>query len=241
MDDPLQFELFTPEGQRDVQALWARLNTGSHRPVAVTLTRNRVTMCSVATGPDGRVRLRLHEAFLAAPEQVLTALHNYIRTGRRHYWGPVAAFARTIPADRVAGETASRVPPRASRVHDLKTIAQRVNRHYFNGGLAYRIEWGRERPPARCRTRRQSRSIRFGTWIPGLRIVRIHPLLDDARVPEAFVAYIVYHELLHAVVPPRVINGRRYDHPPEFRLLERGFDGYDRMRLLSRELLDLLL
>jgi len=241
MDDPLQFELFTPEGRRDVQALWTRLNTGSRRPVAVTLTRNRVTMCSVATGPDGRVRLRLHEAFLAAPDPVLDALHSYIRTGRRHYWAVVADFARTIPADREADDTGARIPPRVSRVHDLQAIAREVNRAYFNGRIKYRIEWGRERPARRRRIRQRSRSIRFGTWIPGLRVVRIHPLLDDARVPEAFVAYIVFHELLHAVVPPRVINGRRYDHPPEFRRLERGFAGFDDMRRLSGELLDLLL
>ena len=73
------------------------------------------------------------------------------------------------------------------------------------------------------------------------RIIRIHPILDDKRVPREFVQYIVFHELLHAVVPGTVINNRRYDHPPEFRKIEKSFPKYKEMKKMSQKLLDVLI
>ncbi len=238
MPDAKQFELFEAAATRDLQALWTFLNTGSRQPVSIVLTRNRVTMCSVAFNRDGRVRVRLHEAFLRAPDAVIEALRGYLRSRRREDWDPVAVYARNIRTD--PGPPARRLPHRSSRVHDLAAIATDVNQRYFSGGIRYRIEWGRERPRRRPR-RGRSRSIRFGAWHPATQTIRIHPLLDDARVPAFFVAFIVFHEMLHAVVPSRESNGRRYDHTPEFRKLEQGFEEFPRCRELATQLLDVLL
>jgi hypothetical protein len=39
---------------------------------------------------------------------------------------------------------------------------------------------------------------------------------------------VVYHELLHADMPPVVHQGRRFFHTPEFRRRERRFRHHDR-------------
>ena len=70
--------------------------------------------------------------------------------------------------------------------------------------------------------------------------MRVHPLLDDDRVPRFFVEYIVFHELLHAVVPAEKSGGRRYDHSVTYRKLERSFPRYDEARALVPRLLKTL-
>ena len=238
MKDKQQFELFAPPPQRTPEAFWQHLNAEVGHPVSVTLTRNRVTMLSVSFVRDGYIRLRLHEAFLQAPDSIVADLVKYLRTRRRAYWDRVATFARDIATTNGAAH-ATRAARRKSRVHDLRRIAREVNRRFFSNRVRCRVEWGRER--ARRQRRTRSRSIRFGSWVATTRTIRVHPLLDDERVPREFVEYIVFHEMLHAVVPSRTESGRRCDHPPEFKKLEEAFPDQARMKRLSRELLDELL
>jgi hypothetical protein len=42
-------------------------------------------------------------------------------------------------------------------------------------------------------------------------------------VPRYFVQYIVYHELLHHLVPEARVAGRTLLHPPEFQRREQDF------------------
>ncbi len=47
-------------------------------------------------------------------------------------------------------------------------------------------------------------------------------------MPRAVVESVVYHELLHAAIPPVEQPGqRRQIHPPEFRRREREFAHFD--------------
>jgi hypothetical protein len=59
--------------------------------------------------------------------------------------------------------------------------------------------------------------------------VRIHPVLDQPAVPVWFVRYVLFHELLHAVLPPRRGRGSRWiHHGAEFRRRERDYADYAR-------------
>ena len=49
----------------------------------------------------------------------------------------------------------------------------------------------------------------------------LHRVLDQPSVPRHVIEAVVYHELLHADMPPVVRNGRRHFHTPEFRRRER--------------------
>jgi predicted metal-dependent hydrolase len=70
--------------------------------------------------------------------------------------------------------------------------------------------------------------------------VRVHPRLDDARAPEEFVRYILFHEMLHAVVTVQSDGRRQLMHPPAFRKLERSFPRLREMRSMARDLVDTL-
>ncbi len=235
----IQLDLFKVQQPAGENRLAAYLNESAKLPVEMVVTRNRVTMVSVQFPPGRPVRLRVHEAFLFAPPEVHAALRRYLRTRRKEAWKIVARYAGSISAGPSAAETASRGVTRG-RVYDLKMLYDAVNREFFNGGVKASIEWGRQRP-VRRKIRRRVTSIRYGSYHAGSNLIRVHPLLDDERVPQEFVRYIVFHEMLHAIVPPVIRNGRRFDHGPEFRRIEATYPGFSRMKTLSRELLDVLI
>ena len=227
-----QLELFAPHWMAD--RLEARLASDTGISVRVAFTRNRVSMLSVRVGPDGVIRLRLDRGFGHAPEPVVHALGRFLKGRRRADWLVVARFAGDLtPAPRapVARQLLTR-----GRVYDLAAIRDRVNREFFEGRLRCRIGWG-----ARGRRRRRAwcRTIRYGSYIKAQDLIRINPILDDPRVPPDFVTYIVFHEMLHAVVPSESGLRRRHHHAA-YRHLERRFPDYERMQRLSAELVNVL-
>ena len=223
-----QLELFSPV-RRAVPEVQSLLAAAAGRPVRLTLTRNRVSMVSVVFHP-AEIRVRMNEAFLAAPDSALQALGGYLRTRARAQWRLVGDYVRTLVPEsgrEPAGELRT-----AGRFYDLALILDRVNERHFSGRLKCRITWGRA---GRTRRRARSRSIRFGSYAKAQDLIRINPLLDDPRVPLEFVDYIVFHELLHAVVPVDAAGTRPYHHAT-YRSLERRYPDYDRLRRLSSEL-----
>jgi hypothetical protein len=202
--------------QRQARRLHTRLSSELGR-VDLHITDNRRRMITVKRRPS-RVELRLHHMFLGCSEKTLVA---------------VARFAR---GDNSARETIQRYiddhrdairhevdPSRLRHEGDCYDLAELldIQRARFQGVELddIHITWGRDG--------KGRRSIRFGSYDYDRRIIRIHPALDAEWVPEYFVAFIVYHELCHAVIPPREEGSRRLLHPPEFRELERHFPQYE--------------
>ena len=67
-------------------------------------------------------------------------------------------------------------------------------------------------------------------------MIRIHPLLDREMVPQWFLEYVMYHEMLHAMVPDRIDNsGRRVIHHEEFYERERQFHWFRRAKTWEQE------
>jgi hypothetical protein len=233
----IQHELFPDSTGISKELLCDLISDGSRLPVKLTITANRVAMASIAFTPGGLAKVRLHEAFLNAPHAVVEAIGQYIRSRRAEDWAPVADYAKAIvsgkkrPARRMKPET-------VGAVYDLKEVKNDVNKSFFNGRVSCGIEWARGRPAKRPGTR--SRSIRFGSWDADEETVRISPLLDDVRVPYDFIRYIVFHEMLHAVVPCANHGGRRSYHPPTFRILERSYPDVKRMHGLAKDLVKTL-
>ena len=92
------------------------------------------------------------------------------------------------------------------------------------------------------RARKPRKSIKMGSYSADARVIRIHPALDQREVPRYFVAWIVFHEMLHHVYKVRRgADGRRCVHPPEFLAHERRFRDFRRAQEWEQENLDLLL
>ena len=125
---------------------------------------------------------------------------------------------------------------------DLKTLFDKLNAEYFANALrGYTITWGRKRkyPWGRKRRHPPKEYFVFGTIQEEDKMIRIHPQLDAPFVPTWFLEYVIYHEMLHAVVPEEIDDyGRRRVHTPEFYRRERQFHCYHRARRWEDENLD---
>jgi len=167
--------------------------------------------------------------FADAPPPVHKAVATWIRSGNRapracaalDDW--IASALDSVPlAPRVVEEDAR------GTHHDLSVLAQSlVEREYaadFGPDSPLpAMTWGR-RGPSRTRN-----SLRLGSFDPDPRLVRIHPVLDQASVPEWFVRFVLFHELLHAVHPPeRGTDNRWVHHGSLFRRRERTYVDYAR-------------
>jgi hypothetical protein len=112
------------------------------------------------------------------------------------------------------------------RFHDLRAIFDKINGRYFSNRMrGYKIMWGRKRK------QKPKEYFVFGTIQEEDRVIRIHPLLDARFVPQWFLEYVIYHEMLHAFVPDKFDeNGRRIVHHEKFNSRERKFHFYRRAK-----------
>jgi hypothetical protein len=111
----------------------------------------------------------------------------------------------------------------SAQVYNLQDIFNRLNRDFFAQKLTTQIMWARQSAKARCYRR-------LGCYSPLQNLIKIHPLLDDQDIPEYFIEYVVYHEMLHAVYPPIKAYRRRAIHHRKFLEMEKIFPQYDKAK-----------
>src|SRR5687768_1946281 len=100
--------------------------------------------------------------------------------------------------------------------YDLDKMFSKLNRRYFDSSLE---------KPTLTWSQRKTRSI-LGHHDRVYETITISKSLDSAQVPDWFVEFILYHEMLHIKHAARMINGRRYYHTAAFRLDERRYAKY---------------
>lgn len=110
-----------------------------------------------------------------------------------------------------------RLLPPDGQVYRLEPLFDRLRSRYFDEAL--------ERPALGWSPTRSRRLL--GHYDPAHRAIVLSRILDQRRVPEYVVEYVLYHEMLHLIFP--VVHGprRRCVHSPEFRRRERRFPRYD--------------
>ncbi|TXD43489.1 M48 family metallopeptidase [Lujinxingia vulgaris] len=211
---PAGLRLSVPEAQALHKALEDRLGA-----VVLVLTDNRRRMVS-ARRIGTRIELRAHHMFVGCEAEVIDALARLAlraegldeaRATIRDY---IARHRDTIRFEVDEDQLQAR-----GQIHDLQAMLDRWRARFPVEELAdIVITWGRYG--------RGRRSIRFGSFDFDRRLIRIHPVLDQDWVPDYFVEFVVYHELLHALFPPRQTATRRVVHTPRFREMEARFPRY---------------
>ena len=196
--------------------------------IQLRITDNSRTVMSVA--PDrvcGGVRVRLHRMFLDADEEVVRAVAAWVKRPKSGAGAPtINAYIRANRhlMRRRERRTVSLQPQGAH--FDLQQLFDDLNAKHFGGAITAGITWGRRGVGAR-----RQRSIRFGSYTVEDNLIRLHPALDRDFVPEYFVRYIVFHEMLHAHLGiEESETGRRRIHTREFVRIERAYPGHARAR-----------
>src|SRR5215471_5060874 len=176
---------------------------------------------------SGRVYVRISDVFRSAPPEVIRALAFLLvarllsRKAPRELERRYRAYAfspEVLRASDLARRQRGRkvISTAIGRVYDLNRIFSRVNRRHFDGEIE---------KPVLTWSKRRTRSI-LGHHDAAHDTITISKTLDARDVPEWFVEYIVFHEMLHIKHPARIINGRRYYHSPAFRDEEQRFPNF---------------
>jgi hypothetical protein len=204
----------------DEHSLREYLEKKINRDVSLVVTDNSASMLSVKD--KGRaVTVRLHRIFLSAGREVIEEIAGFIKNEK----------GRTPHIRDFINRNTHRLrrrPPRNVTIrmrgecHDLSWIFNSLNEKYFGGNISASITWGRS-----CH-RRMARKRTLGSYSHHGDLIRINPLLDRKSVPQYFLEYIVYHEMLHADMGAGASQGRRSMHTKEFRERERLFHHYSR-------------
>lgn len=177
---------------------------------------------------SGQVYVRLSDLLKDCPPEVMRALafvlvarllgkkvpEAYERTYREYSLKPEVMRTSDI-ARRNRGR--KMVSTSRGRTYDLDKMFAKLNRKYFESELVKpTITW----------SQRKTRNV-LGHHDRVYETITISKSLDSPLVPDWFVEYILYHEMLHMKHEARMINGRRYYHTTEFRMDERRFARYE--------------
>ena len=191
---------------------------------SLTLTDNRVTIFSSSRQRSGGLAMRIHAGFAGAPIEILrdvivctTVAGRTARTKalRQESLQRVREFFDSLDLKPNTRRQASLVS--CGAIYDLQKIFDRINSRYFSDGIVASVTWGQQR---RARRRRRSYSIQLGSYVYEDQRIRLHPILDDRKVPAYVVDAVMHHEMVHAFLG---LEGCESAHGPEFRALEREF------------------
>jgi len=210
--------------QAAAEALLEDLTRRTSLIIRLHVTNNSSTMMTVQRYPEKKfAKVRLHHMFLEAPPEVRQALSEWIRKPKVPQAGEVIdAFIRAHREKIRPGRRRTVYLRTKGRYFDLQRLFDEVNAAHFDGKITAHITWGKLSSWPR-------RSIRYGSYMHQDNVIRIHPLLDQEFVPEFVVRYIVFHEMLHALLGVEEgPNGRRRVHPPEFKRLEAAYPDFAR-------------
>ena len=204
----------------DEQGLKTFLENASSRKLSLVITDNSTSMLSIKE-KKGAAIIRLHRMFLCAGSDVLNEIANYIKRTRKN-----TPLIRKFINKHI--HSLKKSPPRKvtirtkGRHHDLKEIYHSINREYFGGKISASITWG-------AKSSKQSAARRtLGSYSYHSNMIRINPQLDSIKVPRYYMEFLVYHEMLHAEIGIKKVNGRRIVHSGEFKKREKEFRQYKR-------------
>lgn len=193
---------------------------------------------------SGRVYVRLSDIFDAAPPEVIRALAFLLvarllsrkaPTAHEKIYRSYAFSPPVLRASDIARQKRGRkvISSARGKTYDLDELFGRLNRRHFDNQL--------DKPVLTWSKRRAKRILGHHDSVHNT--ITVSKALDSRDVPEWFVEYILYHEMLHIKHPAKIINGRRYYHTPAFRSEEQRFPRYqasqdwlDRVVRKNREL-----
>ena len=213
--------------------LKSRISQWLEGELSLTITDNRTVMLSVRRDiQHRRYTVRLHHLFVDASTSILQALATYIRTNSRASSAQLNAFIDSNDhriADPSQQPQRATVIRTAGKVYDLRQLFDELNAKYFGGRVTSRITWGRNAGRGRRRS-----SIRLGSYTLEEDLIRVHPGLDQHWIPRHYIAWVIYHEMLHVIHPIPKVNGRRRFHTPRFAQDERLFEHFEQTHRWER-------
>jgi hypothetical protein len=171
---------------------------------------------------DSKVTLRFSDRLKDAPFEVLKAggremIHRL--AGERALVTDKVIFRQhlntlSFPVIKMGIHPGKLIP--AGKYVDLEPLFKNINEQYFDMSLRINgIGW----------TQRILKSF-YANYALAYGTISINRAFDHPDVPPFVLEYLIYHEALHSIYPPRMIHGRLVKHTSELKKAEKSFPGY---------------
>jgi hypothetical protein len=179
------------------------------------------------------IYVRISDKLVNAPDKIIRALGTILldklfrkkadKKQRQLYRTYLNGFIiPQLPANKrkISGEYTAQ-----GRFYDLDTIFDKINRQYFNFTLQKpHLGWSLNRS-----------THRLGFYDAERNLLVISRIFDRRKVPQFVLDFLMYHEMLHIVLPVIHNNGRRTVHSAEFKTKERSFVEFDQAQTWLRK------
>lgn len=152
---------------------------------------------------ENRLGKYLETPFLAPEKSALT-----------HEWERLQKLSRKSGRGRVARLKTE------GKHWDLQPIFDWINTSFFDSKLEAKLTWSPRLTGTSFHTIRKD-----GDGKP-FHLLCISLGYDHPEVTKEILGGIIFHESLHIHIPPKVVDGRRSVHPPEFRKAEKTYPHY---------------
>jgi hypothetical protein len=114
-------------------------------------------------------------------------------------------------------------------VYDLKELFDTINQQYFRSKIESFIRWGTYASKTSYQTYfKDQHGNRHN-------LITIAGVYNHPKIPEFAIKGVIFHEMLHIVIPRYKKNGRNVIHSPEFKKAERMYPFRDKWYTWERE------
>lgn len=200
-------------------SLRTRLIQLVNKPLNLVLNRNRCTYIKAVF--QDPIFISVHEAFTQAPETIIQSLALYIN-GQLQEEEHLYNYMQSYYKDKTIPESHGPISPKG-RTYDLNLLYQQINTTFFKNNLSLQTTWWKNSPiPG-------AHQCTLGVFLDTLQLIKIHSLLDSPLVPQYVVESILFHEMVHAIVPTeKDTRGRTLVHTKQFKECMKQFPHSER-------------
>lgn len=202
-----------------LQEVQTKLSKSSGYNLQIVLNENRSSILTVSNKRGRSAKLSLHRMFLTAPNDVLEAVAHFVKNKEHPSFGLVKAYIQSnLQRLDYSHKLDTRRLSTQGRYYNLQALFDEVNQEYFAGSVKLWLTWF-EAP-----VKKNPSTLVYGKYFEPLKLIKINKLLDDEKVPKFFLTFVIYHEILHHVIPPYLNQeGVQCIHSKEFKAKEMEF------------------
>jgi hypothetical protein len=187
----------------------------------------RVTFYNITALYRTRIRKNdldvvFHEGFIHAPEDIIEALvytilgdKNPSNKTKFRTFALTKSFALTNQQLKLLHEQDNLSAQ--GKTYNLIPIFERVNQEFFDGMFA--------QPHLVWKNVHSKRNL--ASYHPDSNMLIFSRVLDNPKIPEFVIEFVMFHELLHKQIGTKIVNGRGYSHTKRFRYAEQAHPRYE--------------
>jgi hypothetical protein len=174
--------------------------------------------------------ITINIGFLAADQNTFNTLLNKISSKNTAKLNdPISKFILSkeyLELNQIFYKIEKKQTKEKNSVYDLEKFFFELNEKYFHNEIKKPLlKWSKK-----------NNYCKFGEYIPTKHEIIISKSLDNPKIPELLVKYILYHEMLHIKYPTKLTESGFNIHHQEFKFHEKKYENYQEAEKLLHKI-----